>query len=115
MADSGRQCVGGGGVHKQTGGSAFLSSPQFSASSPIRGGCVGTHTLAVGSLVCIPDASADSSSSGTGQTGRIVPHSSGSGEPLSSVVSRATLTYGATSGVFTEVEVEAEAGKEMTM
>ena len=46
---------------------------QPSGSSPVRDGCVGTHTLAAGSLVCVSPAQADPSSSGTGQTGEIVP------------------------------------------
>ena len=75
-----------------------LSQP--SGSFPVRGGCVGAHTLAGGSLVCISSAPADPPSSGTGQTGEIVPDYSGSGEPLSSVVSRAggALTDGAVAG-----------------
>ncbi|CAL8337200.1 unnamed protein product [Boreogadus saida] len=73
---------------------------QPSGSFPIGGGCVGSHTLAAGSLVCVSSAQADPSSSGTGQTGEIIPDCSGSGEPLSSVVSRAggALTDGAVAG-----------------
>ena len=63
--------------------------PQPSGSSPVGGRCVGTHTLAAGSLVCVSPAPADPSSSGTGQTGETVPDISGPGEPCSSVVSRA--------------------------
>ena len=63
--------------------------PQPSGSSPVGGRCVGSHTLAAGSLVCVSPAPADPSSSGTGQTGETVPDISGPGEPFSSVVSRA--------------------------
>ena len=63
-------------------------------------GCVGTHTLAAGSLVCVSPAPSDPSSSGTGRTGEIVTHYRGSGAPLSSVVSRASdaLTDGSVTG-----------------